>query len=199
MDFINLFQEAYSYREYRNLLDALLAAGKTTGSNQTETYLRYATLNMKRMQRLDKRPDLEPEVKEAVKGLKRSMFWLILTEGWCGDAAQIVPVVQRMAEENPHVLPRYILRDEHPDVMDQFLTDGGRAIPIIIMLNPKTGKVINHWGPRPAEAQKIVRRWKASNSNDYEVLSKELHAWYARDRTLSVQREFMKAVQTAAK
>ena len=198
MNYLPIFQKGQTYTEYRNLLDQLLEEGKTTGENHSEAYLRHAGLNIKRMNRLDKRPELSSEITSVFSNLNCPMLWLIITEGWCGDAAQILPIVERLANQSPNVITRYILRDEHPEVMDQFLTDGAEAIPVVVFLDPESGSVLGHWGPRPIEGQEIMKAWKASGSGDYEVVSEQMHTWYAKDKTVSIQKEFSQAVTKAA-
>lgn len=122
--------DSRSYPEYRSFLTELLAEGKTTGPNQSDFYIEIATLNQQRMNRLDNRTKLVPELMKSLDGLDRPYTFLVLTEGWCGDAAQIVPVLNKIVEYSPNLEMRLILRDEHLELMDLFLTDNGRSIPM---------------------------------------------------------------------
>lgn len=190
MKYLPIFQKGQTYSEYRDRIDLLLTERKTTGSNHSESYITYTEMNVRRMKRLDKQPAIVPEALEVLKNLKNPMLWLIITEAWCGDAAQIVPIVERMANESPNVITRYILRDEHPEIMDQFLTDGSRGIPIIVSVDPFTGESLGHWGPRPYEAQEMMRKWKEKGTEPYAEFSERLHSWYAKDKTVQLQLEF---------
>ena len=182
---------SWDYSAYRQHLTDLLEEGKTTGSNQSEFYLKIARLNQSRMKRLDKRTELREELLAAVRGLKKNYKLLVLTEGWCGDAAQILPMINKMVEASPQLEMRLILRDEHLGLMDLFLTDGGRSIPKILFLDPATNEVITTWGPRPAFAQKMALdyKYKPEPKEDYETHHLELHSWYTKDKTLSTQAE----------
>ena len=182
---------SWDYPAYRQHLTDLLEEGKTTGPNQSEFYLTIARLNQSRMKRLDKRTELTEELLSAVGGLKKNYKLLALTEGWCGDAAQILPVFNKLIEANPQLELRLILRDEHLGLMDLFLTDGGRSIPKILFLDPETFEVITTWGPRPVVAQKMVMDYKymSEPKGDYETHQLELHSWYTKDKTLSTQAE----------
>lgn len=186
---------ASSYAEYRQLVDRLLAEGKTTGPTQTEDLLAYARLNQQRMVRLEKTVQVQPELQAAVLGLPRRYVWLVITEGWCGDAAQLVPVLEAVARaSNGRIEARYLLRDEHLPLMDRYLTNGSRSIPKLVVLQADTLAEAATWGPRPAPAHELVLRLKAEGLAIKEVAT-HLHAWYAQDKTLTTQQELLALVQ----
>ena len=120
---------AMSYAVYRDLMATLAEEGKTTGPNQSEEMAGYTSLNEHRMKRLDKRVELQQPVLDGLAQINRKQTWLVLTEAWCGDAAQNLPILAKMAEANPNVELRLVLRDENLDLMDAYLTNGGRSIP----------------------------------------------------------------------
>ncbi|TDN36484.1 thioredoxin family protein [Hymenobacter sp. UV11] len=189
---------AYSYSAYRQLLDELLATGQTTGPVQTPELLAYAQLNEQRMNRLDKTVKLLPELVAALADVRGSYIWLIITEGWCGDAAQTVPVMEAVAQASAgHLRTAYLLRDENPDLIDQYLTNGSRSIPKLVVLNADTLTEVTHWGPRPAEAQALIVKLKGEGMAHDDFI-KELHTWYAHDRTLATQHELLSLVKQLA-
>jgi hypothetical protein len=189
---------AYSYASYRQLIDEVLAQGKTTGPQQSEELTAYTTLNVQRMSRLDKTVKLLPELTTAAAGLAGSYIWLIITEGWCGDAAQIVPVVEAVAQASAgHLRTAYVLRDDNLDLADEYLTNGSRSIPKLVVLRADTLTEVLHWGPRPAEAQALITRLKAEGMAHDDFI-REVHAWYAHDRTQATQRELLALVQQLA-
>ena len=118
-DIINV---GWNYNNYRTKIDELFAAGKTTGDNHSEAMLNYTKLNIFRMKRLDKTTRLTENALTQIKRENRKITWLVITEAWCGDAAQIIPVLNKLSEENENIDLKLILRDENPEVMDQFLT-----------------------------------------------------------------------------
>lgn len=188
-------QAAYTYTTYRQLIDQLLTEEKTTGPQQSEALTTYTRLNVQRMQRLDKTVRLLPELQAAAAGLQQQYVWLIITEGWCGDAAQIVPVLEAIAHASEgHITTRYMLRDEHSDLIDRYLTNGSRSIPKLVVLDPETLTEITHWGPRPAVAQNLISDLKAQGATHDEYVEK-LHAWYAHDKTQATQQEMLALVQ----
>lgn len=189
---------AYTYQAYRQLIDNLLAAGKTTGPEQSAQLTDFTALNVQRMHRLDKTVRVQPALAAAAAGRRGHYLWLIVTEGWCGDAAQLVPVFEAVAQASQeHLTTRYVLRDEHPALIDQYLTGGGRAIPKLLVLHPDTLAEITHWGPRPAPAAALVRTLKAQGMAHDDFI-RELHTWYAHDRTQTTQAELLALVQGLA-
>ena len=180
-----------SYEEYRAMIDALLAEGKTTGADQSEELLHYANLNVTRMKRLDKTTILTEETKAGIRAIDRRQKWLVMTEGWCGDAAQVVPVIESMAKLNGAIETRYVLRDEHTELIDMYLTNGGRSIPKLLLIDTDTEEIYATWGPRPSELQAVLDENKASdNPKPYSELSVDVHRLYAKDKTVSIQKEF---------
>jgi|SRR5580765_7415010 len=182
-------EKAMTFAEYEKLIDDLLKEGKTTGLNQSVAMVGYGKLNRQRMNRLAKTVEISDRTKAAAKQVMRPMIWLILTEGWCGDAAQNVPVIEIIAAESDKIETRYILRDENPDLMDRFLTNGARSIPKLIALDTETLKVLGSWGARPAPAQKMFADMRAKGvCND--AIHEEIQRWYNSDKSESIQREF---------
>ena len=117
--------------EYIKLIDDLLLDSKTTGANQSEELFSYGKLNRQRMHRLEKTAALNDSLKTVVKSGRRRMVWLILTEGWCGDAAQNIPIIEKIASESIKIETRYLLRDENLELMDRFgLAGAATLIPI---------------------------------------------------------------------
>ena len=188
---------AYTYQDYRDLVQNLLAEGKSTGPNQSEDLTNYSMLNDRRMKRLDKTITISEETKLEIQKITAPQTWLVLTEGWCGDAAQNLPVLHKMAELNDNINLKLILRDDHLALMDLFLTNGGRSIPKLIALNSKNN-VINTWGPRPTVATKMVADYKAKNGNLDAHFKQDLQVWYNKDKGKSTQDDFVKMIQKAS-
>jgi len=187
----------YTYAQYRALIDALLADGKTTSGEQTAETLDYAKLNVQRMNRLDKTVVIGEPLRRAVEAISLPQQWLIISEGWCGDAAQNIPMIAKAAALNPLVTLQLILRDEHLEVMDRFLTNGTRSIPILVIADGETHEVLGTWGPRPAPAKVLVAEVKRNPQASREDMLTVLHGWYAKDQTASAQRELAAVLQHA--
>ncbi|MEL7119401.1 MAG: thioredoxin family protein [Bacteroidota bacterium] len=164
--------------------------------------LNYTKLNISRMNRLDRRAKLDDETIQRLIESTEPMTWLVLTEGWCGDAAQVVPYLVKMTDELPNVDIKFILRDQHLDIMDAFLTNGGRSIPKVIFLD-KDNKVLGSWGPRPNDLQdlflsereviKTLPKEEQKEAN-YE-LKTELQRWYTKDKGIHTQQDVVSELQ----
>ncbi len=185
-----LINQAYDYQSYRTLLDSLLEEGKTTGSNQSESMINYAMLNQKRMRKWDKIGKISPELSGKLSEIQNPVTWLVLTEGWCGDAAQNLPFINKMAEVNPNIKLKFVLRDENLPLMDEFLTEGGRSIPKLIALDDSF-EVLGTWGPRPDPMQKEFVKNKITKERTGKEFNEFLHLWYAKDRGATLQNEFL--------
>ena len=186
----NSLSNSLSYPEYRNLVTTFFTNGSVTGLEQLESLLHYTKLNEARMNRLDKTMKVVDDVKLNLINLDKKYTWLVISEGWCGDAAQILPILNKMSEVTNNINLRIVLRDENSDLMNQFLTNGSKSIPIVIILEEDL-KVINTFGPRPNAARKIVEEYKLKNGTIDETLKIELQKWYLADKGFSTQREIV--------
>ena len=186
-----------SYKEYRTMIDQLMADGKTTGEDHSESMLNYSSMNIQRMNRLDKKTALLPESKKVLSELDENWVWLVLTEGWCGDASQNLPVIAKYAAETDKIDLRLFLRDEHPEIMDRYLTNGGKAIPKLVCFRADNMQELGTWGPRPDAAQQMVVEFKQNSvEKSKEDLHKELHLWYARDKSSTLQGEMNQLIRS---
>lgn len=185
-----VIENAYSYVGYRKLIDDLLAENKTTGINQSEEIVHYAKMNVHRMKRLDKQVEINEDLIERLKQIKKPVIWLVITEGWCGDAAQIIPALEKIAEKSPMIQTKYILRDENLEIMDQHLTNGkSRSIPKMVVLEANTLNILGDWGPRPKALQKLYFEWTAEKGTPFVEIAEKLQKWYLKDKTESIQTE----------
>ena len=190
-----VLEKALSYKEYILLLEELLKLGRTTGPVQNEDKLNAAKINLQRMRRLDKTIVLSQDLLGATREIKGRYLIIILTEGWCGDASQNIPIFAALERQAPQLEVRFLLRDEHPEIMDQYLTKGTRSIPIAICVEKESMTEKFIWGPRPEILQKQVE----------ELLKKKVpkeekglfvQTWYNNDKTQTAQRELLQLVGT---
>ncbi|GAB3646807.1 thioredoxin family protein [Echinicola sediminis] len=187
-----LIDQAMNYTAYRELIDKLLQENKTTGDNHSEAMMDYARINVQRMKRWDKTSKVSEDIQELIRGIEQDQIWLVLTEGWCGDAAQNIPYIEKLAAYNEKISVRYILRDENLDVMDEYLTNGGRSIPKLIAMEEGSLEELFTWGPRPQELQKMMLEYKNDPKGvSSEEFKKSIHLWYARDKNQSIESEFV--------
>jgi len=122
---------------------------------------------------------------------------LVLSEDWCGDASNSVPVLARFAEDAPNFELRIIKRDENLELMDRYLTNGSRSIPVVIMLD-EMFQPVGAWGPRPVELQEFVLGEKARGVRANEEIYADTRRWYARDKGETTMRELLGRVGAEA-
>lgn len=193
ISFDSYILKGMTYSVYLDLLKDLLSEGKTTGPNQDSGLIEYAKLNIQRMERIYKTVVINDELADKVKAITEKQTWICITEGWCGDAAQSVPLFERLAALNDNITLKIVLRDENLDLMDRYLTNGGRAIPVVLAIQNE--KEIWKWGPRPASLQVIVNEFKQNPTVTFEELKTQLHTWYAKNKTIDQQNELIKLIK----
>ena len=175
-------KKAMSYQEYKDLVKQLVEDNSTTGNERTEALTNYTKLNDRRMKRWDKTVKLSEETQERLKSFDGKTTWLVITESWCGDAAHVIPVLNKIAHFNGNIDLKLVLRDENPELMDAFLTNGNRAIPKLIMIDDETNEVVDTFGPRPSEATSYVNRFKAMYGKLTPEFKEDLQHWYNKDK-----------------
>jgi hypothetical protein len=190
--------KSITYAKYVKLIDDLLAHGKTTGPNQSKDLFHYGKLNRQRMNRLEKTVVLNESLKEKAKNITSPMIWLIITEGWCGDAAQNIPIIEKIAAENPNIQTRYVLRDENLELMDAYLTNNARSIPKLIALDAETWREIGTWGPRPQIAMDYFYEMRAGGMEKTQMME-NMQRWYLADKNQNIQTEFESLLESWAK
>ena len=178
----NSLQKATSYQDYRELVKQLVETESTTGNEKTEALANYTMLNDRRMKRWDKTVKVSEDIQEKIKNEDINQTWLVLTESWCGDAAHLMPVINKVADLNDGIDFKVVLRDENDALMNQFLTNGGKSIPKLIMIDNETGEVKNTFGPRPSEATKLVNDYKSKHGALTPEFKEELQGWYNKNK-----------------
>lgn len=175
----------YSYTSFLEMCQSLLAEGKTTSNSDQPVYVHFAKINLEKMLYWDLLDPIAEEMKLKIASLP-AQIWYVITEGWCGDSAHILPVLAQMVQCNDRIELKIILRDTHPEAIGQYLTNGGKSIPKLIIEEAGEEKAV--WGPRPLACQELYQELK-----DRQVKFSELEArvseWYIADQGQSVIRE----------
>ncbi|AWI24802.1 thioredoxin family protein [Flavobacterium pallidum] len=182
--------ESISYDGYRSMVTTLLSENKSTGHGQSEALTHYSRMNETRMNRLEKTVLISEKNASAMQSLASRFTWLVISEGWCGDAAQILPVLEKLAKLSDKVTLKIVLRDEHPELMDLFLTHNTRSIPKLIVLD-ENNAVKTTWGPRPKAALDLVADYKRENGVFDDAGKTALQLWYTKDKGASIQDEMV--------
>lgn len=188
---------SYSYSEYRNHIGLLLQDGLSTGATQSEDLTHYSSLNEVRMNRLDKTIKLTDDIKDRLGKLKKEHVLLVISEGWCGDAAQIVPVINKMANETDKLELEIVLRDDNDELMNEYLTNGARSIPKLVLVEKDTHIARGSWGPRPHDAAKLIRDYKEQHGVIDQEAKTELQKWYLHDKGESTMKEITLLLENA--
>jgi len=183
-----LIEKGYTFQKYLDLIEDLLSKNETTGSDQSPDRVEKTRLNFHRLKRIYKTSVIDEQLKSLIKNIDEPLTWIILVEAWCGDGAQIAPYFAILSELNSNIVFRLVLRDENPQLMNKFLTDGKSSIPKFICLDGNQC-VLSSWGPRPAEAQKIFIEYKNNPLMTKDEFHKELHLWYARNKGEAIMNE----------
>jgi hypothetical protein len=151
----------FTYDMYMKQFESWVRDEKSSAKKDSTALVEYTRLNLTRSNRLHKTVVLNEELKNAIKQIQHQYTWIVLTEAWCGDSSQNLPVIWEIASQNTEKIQLYILlRDENPELMNNYLTENARAIPRLIAVNDTLGQEVFTWGPRPKPAQELLRSWK---------------------------------------
>ena len=183
------YEAGYSYAQYLGKFEEELNSG------EVGSHAEYLPINWQRVKRIDKTLILSSEMKKALSSIQFPLRWLVISEHWCGDAAQIVPVLARIADlSQGKIEMRIVYRDQNLDLMKAHLTRGSMSIPKLIQLDPDF-EFLGEWGPRPAEAQDLVLKLKG-DPKTADSYSEHLHRWYARNKQLDIQNELIQLLKS---
>lgn len=172
---------SFTYEEYLDKLKTLTVKRISSGNIQSEDLTNFTKLNQARMKRLTKTQKLNEQIVDTLLDIDQDLTFLVLTESWCGDAAQTIPAIYKVAKASPKINLRLAYRDENTELMSKFLTHGNQAIPKLIILNSKR-KVIAHWGPRPTTATKMVNDFKKEHGGLTAKFKEDLQLWYNKNK-----------------
>lgn len=186
---IKRYREGICYQDFINEMFR-------RADDETDPHREHIRLNLQRSLRIAKIYKPAAEVRRVVRSIEQPQFWMVLTETWCGDSAQILPYLAAMADINSLIQMRILYRDENPDLMDRFLTNGKRSIPKILILN-KDGSLLNEWGPRPSTASRIFSQ-SISAGEPKTTAQKKLHQWYAHNRGRQIEEEFLRTLSQSS-
>ncbi|GLB52634.1 thioredoxin [Neptunitalea chrysea] len=187
----NSIAQGMSYQEYLSLMAKLMADGASSSPVPSEEMTLFTKLNYKRMLRLNKTINIDGKYREIISTYDKKVTWLAITESWCGDAAQILPVVNKVVEVSNHITFRLVLRDENLDLMDLCLTNGTRSIPKILVVD-EDYNIIDSFGPRPEAALNLVEDFREQYGKLTPDFKQYLQLWYNKDRGKSIVKDLLK-------
>ncbi len=191
LELVNKVKEiGISYQEYtNNIIEELAETEPENLDPQAKELFEYKKLNLQRSTRIDKSYSMSEELKSVLDDMKEPQQWMVITEAWCGDSAQNLPYIAAVARESSLIDLKIILRDSNPDIMDNYLTNGTKSIPVLVAFD-KEGNELFKWGPRPKAAKELISQLKSEGIVKPELYEK-LHLWYGRNRGKDIESEFV--------
>jgi thioredoxin-like negative regulator of GroEL len=190
----SVINKALAYNEFIDLTHQLFEAGKVTGNEQSANRLEATKINLQRIKRLNKTAIVNSSLSSKLASLKSKQVWILFVEGWCGDVAQNVPMIEKIAlASNGLIETKYLLRDENSELFDHFLTNGARAIPKLIAISEQENDIIFEWGPRP----KLIQDWygnllKTIAESEKEEAKFKLHQYYTENKGAALQDDLLR-------
>jgi hypothetical protein len=185
-----LLEVGFSYPEFLEFTEQLVLENRTTGANQSEEYLAYTRMSLQRMVRWNKTSKVSEALEQLLLQVNQPQVWLVITEAWCGDGAQSIPHLAKLADLNPLITLKIVLRDEHPNLMDAYLTNGNRSIPKLVAMTADLQQELFTWGPKPKH---LLDRHAAFKQNldgrSYSDFLEEVHLWYAKNKQKDLESE----------
>ena len=181
-----LIENSVDYQTY--LFQMLEKINRAKNNEEIIQKIDHIKLNYQRSIRIRKSYRVNPDLLQVIRQIDKPQQWIVLTEDWCGDSAQNLPYIARMAGLNDKITLRILRRDQNPDLMERYLTSGKRAIPKLIAFDENGAELFN-WGPRPEPAIRLFEGLKDQGLEKKDILT-QLHQWYARDAGKTLEREF---------
>ena len=184
----NLWENAVSDEQYLKDAETKIIELENSSDENDKTYHHYYQLGLTRMQRVDKTYKPQEELLEKFNSKKFKGNFLIISEGWCGDAAMIIPVIHQFFQERNEVKITY--RDEN-DLIESYLTNGAKSIPIVLILN-ESNEVISHWGPRPKFGMELLKKHKGNPENyNSDEFHNDLQVYYSKNKGKDIIEELL--------
>lgn len=182
--------QGLTYEQYMAAARARVEATDPATLDDEARHLHEVTqLNFRRSDRIERTYQPSENLRRAIAAIREPQVWMVISESWCGDSAQSLPHIMRLASLNPMIDLRILERDSHPDVMDAFLTGTARSIPIFVAWDVE-GRQLLRWGPRPAAGVRLVDELKAAGKVKDDILE-QLHLWYGRNRGADLEAELL--------
>lgn len=188
--------KAMDYTQYNMLFKQLVEEERTTGEF-SQMKVDYTKLNFSRTKRLDKTAKVSEEAMEVFKSVSNKQTWLVITEPWCGDAAQTLPFLNKIAQEGDNINLKIVLRDDNLELMNQFLTNGSQSIPIVIMIDEDMN-VLQTFGPRSKAATKLVSDYKEEHGKIDDAFKEIIQVWYNKDKGISIVNDLVNSLTVRA-
>lgn len=185
-----------SVNDYQNYFKKIVDKEIAEAPYDNPAYYSYTEANYKRRESLLNKIDINKKLYNELDETTAQWHWILISEPWCGDASFSQPIIETICLAGDIDL-KIALRDTETALMDAFLTNGGKSIPKLVVLN-KELDVLFSWGPRPQELQKEVLEFlKTAPSTEEKI--KLAHRWYIQDKGEAIQHELLDLIKQAKK
>lgn len=175
---------SFSFSEFIQNIETKVNKDTTDYKNEHEKYVK---INLQRMKRILKIYKPNDQITKIIKSIKNKQYWVVITEDWCGDSAQSLPYLYFITKLNTLIDIKIIYRDENPEIIDMYLTNGSRSIPKLIVFDHNFNELFQ-WGPRPSLGQNLVNELKGKGISKEQSL-KELQIWYNKNKGEELEKE----------
>jgi len=183
-----------SAQEFMEFTSSIFERKSKEKPYDNENYLNYTKSNFRWSKRMAKSFEITPQQQEILQNIEKPMLWILLNEPWCGDGAFTQALLNQIAiASEGKITLQILLRDKNPEVINNFLTNGGMAIPKLIVLD-KNYQLITTWGPRPKKLQDQLEGWKKDENFDNTAKIHRVYEWYIKDKNQSAQEEIFELI-----
>jgi hypothetical protein len=191
-----VLSHSFSFEDYLELTKAI-AEEKVPrkGLYTADNTFRYTRSNLVRMQQVLDNLVLNQKLYNLLSDLHEEWLWVIISEPWCGDASWGTPALSLIASATEKIECRILLRDENPELIKAYQTEGSDSIPKLVCLRKRDRKVLGTWGPRPQALQQEVLRRINTPGFDYRESVRAIHDWYQNDMTKTTQEEILLCIK----
>lgn len=188
-------RETLSYMAFHGMLEKTISLIDQDKNRDKDKKSEFLKLNLSRLNRIYKTCKISNKITQFFNHIEQTQIWLVITEPWCGDSAQTLPIMAKIAEASAGKIQlKIVLRDQNLDIMDQYLSNGSRSIPKLIAYD-LYGNDLFTWGPRPKPAQHLFDLWKLSKDLNWDEFEMNLHKWYTYDKGETFQSEIFEKIQ----
>lgn len=184
-----LDEKAIDWQAYMQYTQRIVDGTLKPAMYQNEKTLKYTGTNLQRMQKTLNEMTIHQKLYNLLASLQEEWLWVVISEPWCGDASWGTPALYLLSTASENIEFKILLRDDNPDVMKQYTTNGSESIPKLICIRKKDFKELGYWGPRPEPLQQIVMAYKNNPQGEFKEMVRALHQWYQDDQWNTTQDE----------